>query len=37
METKGSLPYLQEPATGTSAEQHESSLQFPTLFLQDPF
>jgi len=37
MEPKGSLPYLKESTNGVHLEPHESSLQFLTLFPQDPF
>jgi hypothetical protein len=37
MEPEGSLPYSQKPSTGSYPEPDESSIYYPTLFLQDPF
>jgi len=37
METEGSLPYSQKPATATYSEPYEYILQSDTLFLWNPF
>jgi len=37
METEDLLLYSQEPTTGPCPQPDESSLQLPTLLLQDPF
>jgi hypothetical protein len=37
MEPECSLPYLQEPPTGSCSEQDKASTQYPTAFHYDPF
>jgi hypothetical protein len=37
MEPEGSLPYLQQPATGPCLEPDKSTPQLPSLFLIDSF